>query len=77
MIIGKYKYWDVLDSIPNGWKINTSTFLGKYQFITNGISPLYPEHRKALIIRKVQPLKYKQEELIDKPNTPIIKKKSL
>lgn len=47
----KYRYWDVLDELPDGWMIDetTSAPLFKTVFIKNFRSPLTPGFKRALL----------------------------
>ena len=50
MIIGKHKYWDILDSIPSGWKLDKTAGspAPNTVFITNGESLLNGQKRALL-----------------------------
>ena len=49
--MNKYKYWDLLDSLPIGWKIDKTcgSPLCGYEFCTNGKSVLSGEQKRALV----------------------------
>ena len=52
--MGKYKGWDLLDSLPDGWKFdkNTGSPLFGYDFATNGKSPLRGQKRALVFVGK-------------------------
>jgi hypothetical protein len=47
----KYKYWDILEELPKGWKIDTTcgSPLFQHKFITNCKSHFSGNHKRALI----------------------------
>ena len=51
----KYKHWEIVDSMPEGWKIDKTSGspLHGYEFVTNGKSPLNGQKRALLKIHKV------------------------
>jgi hypothetical protein len=50
----KYKYWDVFEVLPNGWKIDKTcgSPLNGYDFCTDGISPL--KGGKRALVRTIK-----------------------
>ena len=54
MGVKKYKYWDILDKIPEGWRIDKTcgSPLSGHEFITNSKSPLNGQKRALLKINK-------------------------
>ena len=50
--IKKYKYWDILDKLPDGWVIDNTAGspAPRSVFITNGKSPLKGQKRAILRI---------------------------
>ena len=50
----RYKYWDLLDELPEGWKIDKTVGspLTGYEFITNGKSVLNGQKRALLKVGK-------------------------
>jgi hypothetical protein len=57
-IIGKYKFWDIVAQMPEGWRINKTigTPLFMHIVIDNGKSPLTKECKRALLkVEKPQP----------------------
>lgn len=49
----KYKYWEVLESMPNGWVVDkyADSPMPNSVFITNGKSPLNGQQRAILKIK--------------------------
>ena len=47
----KYKYWEIFDDLPEGWKIDTTAGAPapKTVFITNGKSLLSGQQKRALL----------------------------
>jgi len=75
----KYKHWDLLDSLPIGWKIDKTcgSPLCGYEFCTNGKSILTGGNKRALVkvisknvpeVEILEPIKHKVEVLGDKAN---------
>jgi hypothetical protein len=57
-IIGKYKEWDIVAQMPEGWRINKTigTPLFMHIVIDNGKSPLTKECKRALLkVERPQP----------------------
>ena len=57
-IIGKYKFWDIVAQMPEGWRINKTigTPLFMHVVIDNGKSPLTKECKRALLkVERPQP----------------------
>ena len=52
--MAKYKYWEILDVMPEGWKIDKTSGspLHGHEFITNGKSPINGQKRALLKIKK-------------------------
>ena len=50
----KYKYWEILKEMPEGWRIdkNSGSPLYGHEFITNGKSPINGQKRALLKIKK-------------------------
>lgn len=50
----RYRYWDVLDEMPEGWVIDKTAGspLARSVFITNGKSPISGQQKRALLIVK-------------------------
>ena len=50
----RYKYWDLVDELPDGWKIDKTAGspLNGYEFITNGKSVLNGQKRALLKVGK-------------------------
>jgi hypothetical protein len=53
-MVDKYKYWDLLEKLPQGWAIDKTagTPLNGYIFITNGKSVLNGQERALLRVNK-------------------------
>jgi hypothetical protein len=51
----KYKYWDVYDEMPKGWKVDKfcGSPLYKAVFITNGVPPIHG-CKRALLMLKIE-----------------------
>lgn len=78
----KYKYWEVLDKIPQGWVIDKTAGspAPKTVFITNGKSPVSGEQKRAILrvetksikleanTTPVNKLKKKEDEEEDSPH---------
>ena len=49
----KYKYWEILKEMPEGWKIDKTSGspLHGHEFVTNGKSPLNGQKRALLKIQ--------------------------
>lgn len=57
-IIGKYKFWDIVAQMPEGWRINKTIGIPLFMHIVidNGKSPLTKEYKRALLkIERPQP----------------------
>ena len=73
-ILKQFKYWDVLDEIPEGWKEDKTcgSPLAGAIFITNGKSILNGQKRALLLLKKVtetskeEITKNNEKELTDK-----------
>ena len=65
----KYRYWEILDELPQGWSIDkiTGSPAPKTVFITNGKSVLSGLQKRAL-------LKVYAEQDINTPKNEIVKK---
>jgi hypothetical protein len=62
-----YRYWYILDELPQGWKIDKTTGAPapSTDFITNGKSILSGEQERALLRWRKEPEKYKEQELFN------------
>ena len=60
----KYRYWYILDELPNGWVIDNTAGspAPRTVFITNGKSPLSGQQKRAIL--RVNPI----SETSDKPS---------
>lgn len=60
----RYRYWDVLDEMPEGWVIDKTAGspLARSVFITNGKSPISGQQKRAIL--RVKPI----SETSDKPS---------
>ena len=58
----RYRYWDVLDEMPDGWVIDKTAGspLARSVFITNGKSPVSGQHKRAIL--KVKPTIRKEDK---------------
>lgn len=47
----RYRYWDVLDEMPDGWVIDKTAGspLASSVFITNGKSPISGQQKRAIL----------------------------
>ena len=47
----RYRYWEVLDEIPDGWTIDKTAGspLARSVFITNGKSPISGQQKRAIL----------------------------
>ena len=47
----RYRYWEVLDEIPDGWVIDKTAGspLARSVFITNGKSPISGQQKRAIL----------------------------
>ncbi len=54
--VNAYKGWPILDTLPEGWKIDkkTGSPVAGCEFITDGKSPLYGQKRALLRVRQPQ-----------------------
>ena len=62
----KYKDWDLVDELPEGWKIDKTAGspLNGYEFITNGKSVLNGQKRALLKVGKnIQNQSFKIEDV--------------
>jgi hypothetical protein len=75
--MNKYKEWELLESLPNGWKIDKSAGspLCGYEFCTNGKSVLNGQKRALLFVGS-KPNEYKQSEQIKPPEKPVEKEQA-
>ena len=60
----RYRYWDILDELPNGWVIDKTAGspLARSVFITNGKSSISGQQKRAIL--RVKPI----SETSDKPS---------
>jgi len=65
MIKDRYRYWDIYDELPDGWKIDKTcgSPMARSVFITDGVPPLYGCKRAILRIKLQQP----STVILDKP----------
>lgn len=68
----KYKWWDVYETLPEGWKIDnlTGSPLHKHAFCTDGKSPIYGGKRALVRVAKDEPQEQcTVRELTDEPDS--------
>ena len=70
----KYKEWELLNELPEGWKIDKTAGspLCGYEFCTNGKSVLNGQKRALLFVGR-KPSEYKQGERFESMTTPVEK----
>lgn len=67
----RYRYWDVLDEMPDGWVIDKTAGspLASSVFITNGKSPISGQQKRAIL--RVNPIsETSNKPSIDHPRQP-------
>lgn len=70
--MNKYKYWDVLQVMPEGWEIDKTSGspLAGHEFITNGKSVIDGQQRALLKIERAMPV----EQPVQHVEAPELKK---
>lgn len=65
-IIGKYRWWDIVEELPEGWLIDKTAGspVQKTVFITNGKSVLNGQKRALLKVEAKNRYKYNENEIV-------------